>query len=47
MKKSKKMVLKVVERIVRNEAEKAKGGDGGPYCVGVTHQPRRPKQKED
>lgn len=46
-KKIKKMALKVVERIARNEAEKAMGGDGGPYCIGVTHQPKRPKRKED
>ena len=46
MKKIKKAALKVVERIVRNEAEKVKGGDGGPYCIGVTHQPKRPKRKD-
>lgn len=46
-KKIKKVALKVVERIARNEAEKAMGGDGGPYCIGVTHQPKRPKRKED
>ena len=45
--KIKKMALKVVERIVRNEAERVKGGDDGPYCIGITHQPKRPKPKED
>lgn len=46
-KKIKKMALRVVERIIRNEAEKAMGGDDGPFCIGVTHQPKRPKRKED
>lgn len=49
MKKSekiKKTALKVVERIVRNEVEKDKWGDP-PICFGITHQPKRPKRKED
>lgn len=49
MKKSrkiKKMALKVVERIVRNEVEKDKWGDP-PICLGITHQPKRPKQSGD
>ena len=49
MKKSKKVskkALKVVERIVRNEAEKVMDGDP-PYCLGIFHQPKRPKRKED
>lgn len=46
-KKIKKMALRVVERIIRNKAEKAMGGDDGPFCIGVTHQPKRPKRKED
>lgn len=45
-KKIKKMALKVVERIVRNEVEKDKWGDP-PICWGITHQPKRPKRKED
>ena len=49
MKKSEnvnKRVLKVVERIVRNKAEHAINGDP-PYCLGIYHQPKRPKRKED
>lgn len=42
--KIKKMALKVVERIVRNEVEKDKWGDP-PVCWGITHQPKRPKRK--
>lgn len=47
MKKSEKVskkVLKVVERIVRNEAENIMYGDP-PYCLGIYHQPKRPKRK--
>ena len=38
--------LKVVEKIVRNEAEKVWDGYP-PICMGITHQPKRPKRKED
>lgn len=38
--------LRVVERIVRSEAEKVIDGDP-PYCLGILHQPKRPKRKED
>ncbi|GFI32695.1 hypothetical protein IMSAGC013_04099 [Lachnospiraceae bacterium] len=49
MKKSsklKKMALKTVERIVRNEVQKDIWGDP-PICFGIGHQPKRPKRKED
>lgn len=49
MKKNEKIskgVLKAVERIVRNEAEKIKSEDI-PFCMGITHQPKRPKRKAD
>lgn len=45
-KKIKKMALKIVERIVRNEVEKDGWGDP-PICSGIIHQPKRPKRKED
>jgi hypothetical protein len=45
-KKIKKMALKMVERIVRNEVEKDGWGDP-PVCSGIIHQPKRPKRKED
>lgn len=48
MKKGEKIsknVLKVVERIVRNEAKNVMDGDP-PYCLGIYHQPKRPKHKE-
>ncbi|MDE6233192.1 MAG: cyclic lactone autoinducer peptide [Lachnospiraceae bacterium] len=45
-KKIKKMALKVVEKIVRNEVERDKYGDP-PICFGIIHQPKRPKRKED
>lgn len=45
-KKIKKAALKALERIVRNEVEKDKWGDP-PICWGITHQPKRPKRKED
>lgn len=38
--------LKVVERIARNEAEKARF-EWPPLCFGIGHQPKRPKRKED
>lgn len=38
--------LKVVEKIVRNEAEKVWDGYP-PICFGIGHQPKRPKRKED
>lgn len=49
MKKSEKTgnkVLKVVERIARNEVEKVRDGYP-PICLGIGHQPKRPKKKED
>ncbi|MCI8820855.1 MAG: cyclic lactone autoinducer peptide [Clostridia bacterium] len=49
MKKSEgvsKKALKVVERVVRNKAEKVIDGEP-PYCLGIYHQPKRPKQKVD
>ena len=49
MKKNEKAgnkVLKVVERIVRNEAEKVMDGYP-PICMGIGHQQKRPKRKED
>lgn len=45
-KKIKKTALKVVERIVRNEVERDKWRDP-PICLGITHQPKRPKRKAD
>ena len=44
--KIKKMALKVVEKLVRNEAEKVCDGYP-PICFGIGHQPKRPKRKED
>ena len=44
--KTSNKVLRVVERIVRNEVEKAKSGYP-PICLGIGHQPKRPKQKEN
>lgn len=44
--KIKKMALKVVEMIVRNEVQKDIWGDP-PICMGITHQPKRPKRKAD
>lgn len=41
-----KKALKVVERITRNEAEKVSCG-WPPICLGISHQPKRPKRKED
>lgn len=38
--------LRVVERIVRNKAEKVMDGDP-PFCFGIFHQPKRPKRKTD
>lgn len=38
--------LKVVEKIVRNEVVKVSYG-WPPICSGLTHQPKRPKRKED
>ncbi len=40
-----KRALKVVEKILRNEVEKVKYGDP-PICLGIIHQPKRPKRKE-
>jgi len=44
--KIKKMALKVVERLVRNEVRREEWGDP-PICWGITHQPKRPKRKVD
>ena len=38
--------LRVVERITRNEVEKVRCG-WPPIGVGIGHQPKRPKRKED
>lgn len=38
--------LRVVERVARNEVEKVRYG-WPPICVGIGHQPKRPKRKED
>lgn len=45
-KKIKKMALKTLERIVRNEVKRVGWGDP-PICSGILHQPKRPKRKED
>lgn len=45
-KKIKKTILKVVERIARNEVEKDIWGDP-PICFGIGHQPKRPKRKAE
>jgi hypothetical protein len=37
-------VLRVVERIARNEVEKVRCG-WPPICLGIGHQPKRPKRK--
>lgn len=39
-------VLRVVERIARNEAAKSKSGYP-PICLGIGHQPKRPKQSKN
>lgn len=44
IKKASNMVLKIVERIARNEVEKARDGYP-PVCLGIGHQPKRPKKK--
>ena len=44
--KKQKTVLKAVERIARNEVERDIWGDP-PICLGIGHQPKRPKRKED
>ena len=38
--------LRIVERIIRNEVEKVSCG-WPPICLGISHQPKRPKRKED
>lgn len=40
MKKINKKVLKVVERVTRNEIKRASGDP--PFCLGIFHQPKRP-----
>ncbi len=44
MKKEKvsKLVLKLVERVVRNEVE-INVYEWPPKCIGIYHQPKRPK----
>lgn len=44
--KIKKMLLKTVERVARNEVEKDIWRDP-PICFGIGHQPKGPKQKAD
>ncbi|MDE7423853.1 MAG: cyclic lactone autoinducer peptide [Lachnospiraceae bacterium] len=39
-------VLKVVEKVARNEVEKNVIG-GAPKCSAIYHQPKRPKKKEN
>lgn len=49
MKKTEKVadkVLKVVERIARNEVEKTMLGRTAE-CAAIYHQPKRPKKKEN
>lgn len=49
MKKSEKItnkVLRVVERIARNEVEKTVLG-GRAECSAIYHQPKRPKRNKD
>ena len=38
MKKINKKVLKVVERVIRNEIKRASGDP--PFCLGIFHQPK-------
>ena len=38
--------LRVVEKITHNEVEKVKRG-WPPICIGISHQPKRPKRKDD
>lgn len=40
MKKINKKVLKVVERVTRNEIKRASGDP--QFCLGIFHQPKRP-----
>jgi len=44
MKKINKKVLKVVERVIRNEIKRASGDP--PFCLGIFHQPKRPVERE-
>lgn len=44
--KIKKTALKAVERIARNEVKKDIWGDP-PICLGIGHQPKRPKWEKD
>lgn len=37
--------LRVVEKIIRNEVEKVRCG-WPPICMGISHQPKRPKRKD-
>lgn len=49
MRKSEKTsvkVLRVIEKIAHNEAERARWG-WPPICMGISHQPKRPKKKEN
>lgn len=38
--------LRVVEKITRNEVEKVRYG-WPPLCMGISHQPKRPKRQDD
>ncbi|MDE6529296.1 MAG: cyclic lactone autoinducer peptide [Lachnospiraceae bacterium] len=44
-KKIKRVALKVVERILRNEVKKDQWGGDPPICFGIGHQPKRPKRE--
>lgn len=44
MKKINKKVLKVVERVTRNEIKRACGDP--PFCLGIFHQPKRPVENK-
>lgn len=49
MKRSKKIsnkALRAVERIARVEVEKVRY-EWPPLCIGIGHQPKRPKMKEE
>lgn len=39
-------VLRIVERVARNEVKKVMYG-WPPICFGIGHQPKRPKRKKD
>lgn len=45
MKKSnlKTSVLRVVQKVIRSEVER--NNSGNSFCIGILHQPKRPKRK--